>query len=110
MYFAIKSSGKQGSNNFKLVELALKSLSAQEAASALVTTTLTDAEKIRILMCKGVTEAEAKQMLATASSIAANVAAAGSTNLLTAAWLNSKRQVKVSSQQFKPTRFWLLIV
>lgn len=95
MYFLqLKILGIQGSNNFKLVETALKSLSAQEATSALVTTTLTDAEKIRILISKGVTEAEAKKILATAKSTAANVAAAGSTNILTAAWLKLKAAVK----------------
>lgn len=95
MYFSqLKILGIQGSNNFKLVETALKSLSAQEATSALVTTTLTDAEKIRILISKGVTEAEAKKILATANSTAANVAAAGSTDLLTAASLRLKAAIQ----------------
>lgn len=95
MYFLqLKILGIQGSNNFKLVETALKSLSAQEATSALVTTTLTDAEKIRILISKGVTEAEAKKILATAKSTAANVAAAGSTDLLTAASLRLKAAIQ----------------
>lgn len=95
MYFSqLKILGIQGSNNFKLVETALKSLSAQEATSALVTTTLTDAEKIRILISKGVTEAEAKKILATAESTAANVAAAGSTDLLTAASLRLKAAIQ----------------
>ena len=95
MYFLqLKILGIQGSNNFKLVETALKSLSAQEATSALVTTTLTDAEKIRILISKGVTEAEAKKILATAESTAANVAAAGSTDLLTAASLRLKAAIQ----------------
>lgn len=90
MLARLKLLGIEGSTSIKLVESAIKGLSAEEAAYKLITTGLTDAERVQTLvelkLCK--TKAEAEALLAAQS--AGNVAAAGSTEILTAASLRLK--------------------
>lgn len=58
---------KEAPNNFKMVSDAVKTLSTQNTATALTTSTLTKAQQIQILINKGVTAEEAKQAVATAT-------------------------------------------
>ena len=94
MLARLKLLGIEGSTSIKLVESAIKGLSAEEAAYKLITTGLTDAERVQTLvelkLCK--TKAEAEALLAAQS--AGNVAAAGSTDLLTAASLRLKAAIQ----------------
>lgn len=94
MRMRLKYLGIEGSTSIKLIQAAIKGLSVEEAAAKLVTTGLTSAEQAQILvelsLCK--TKAEAEALLAAQS--AGNIAAAGSTNILTAASLKLKAALK----------------
>ena len=50
MLARLKLLGIEGSTSIKLVETAIKGLSAEEAASKLITTGLTDAERVQTLV------------------------------------------------------------
>lgn len=86
--------GIKGSENFEQVVNVIKGMTQEEAVAKLVTTGLTSAEQAQILvelsLCK--TKAEAEALLAAQS--AGNIAAAGSTNILTAASLKLKAALK----------------
>lgn len=81
---AIKSIGK-GATDIGKVSDAVKFLSLENTAAVLTTTNLTDAQKLQIMMDKGLTKEKAKELLANASLSASNATAAASTGVLTGA-------------------------
>ena len=80
----IKNIG-QGATDIGLVTNAVKELSVANTMAVLNTTNLTDAQKVHILMSKGVSQAKAEELVATNSVSVANTAAAGTTSILTGA-------------------------
>lgn len=68
-----------------MVAAATLRMSAEDTAAILVKTALTKAEQVQILTKRGLSEAEAEAMLATAANTAEEVAATGATTGLTVA-------------------------
>ena len=90
----LKLLGIQGSTSIKTITAVIKDMSLEEAAAALTTTGLTDAEAANLLVKRGLCSSVDEAVDVLAKQSAANVAAAGSTNILTAAWLKLKAAVK----------------
>ena len=76
----IKALGIQGADNIDLVKWAVKGLGKEEAANALITTHLSDAQQKLILISKGLSEEEADELLALVKKTAAQEAATAATN------------------------------
>lgn len=90
----LKLLGIQGSTSIKTITAAIKGMSLEEAAAALTTTGLTDAEAANLLVKNGLCSSTEEAMKLLAKLSANNVAAAGSTDLLTAASLKLKAALK----------------
>lgn len=93
MQIAIKTLGA-GATDIQAVTAAVQGLNVANTAAVLSTTALSEADQIAILMSKGLTQEEAKQALATASSSAANVTATATTGALTTATASLKAAIK----------------
>lgn len=76
----IKALGIQGADNIDLVKWAVKGLGKEEAANALITTHLSDAQQKLILISKGLSDEEADELLALVKKTAAQKAATVATN------------------------------
>lgn len=57
----------RNANNFNVISDAVKNLGTEYAVTALLSSTLTEAEKVQILVCKGLSLEQAKEALATAT-------------------------------------------
>ena len=89
----IKVLGLQNATSIDMVAAATTKMTASETAAALVTTKLSQTQRIQILMLKGLTEAEAREALGKAENIAATTAEIGVTKGLTGATLTLKTAV-----------------
>lgn len=90
----LKTLGVQGSTSVKAITAVIKSMSLEEAAATVATTGLTEAEKIRLLVNKGLCSTDEEAIEALAMHSAGNVATAGTTDLLSAASLKLKAALK----------------
>lgn len=90
----LKTLGVQGSTSIKAITAVIKSMSLEEAAATVATTGLTEAEKIRLLVNKGLCSTDEEAIEALAMHSAGNVATAGTTDLLSAASLKLKAALK----------------
>lgn len=86
----LKILGVQGSTSIKTITAVIKNMKLEEAAAVLTTTGLTEAEAANLLVKKGLCSSTEEALKALTAQSAGNVAAAGSTDLLTAAWLKLK--------------------
>lgn len=86
----LKILGVQGSTSIKTITAVIKNMKLEEAAAVLTTTGLTEAEAANLLVKKGLCSSTEEASKALTAQSAGNVAAAGSTDLLTAAWLKLK--------------------
>jgi len=86
----LKVLGIEGATNIQLITTATKGLELEEMAAALATTGLSEAEQIRLLMLRGLSQEQAAAMVQTANYAAANGVAATSTGLLTTSTLSLK--------------------
>lgn len=57
----------RNANNFNVISDAVKNLGTEYAVTALLSSTLTESEKVQILVCKGLSLEQAKEALATAT-------------------------------------------
>lgn len=84
----------EDANNFNYVSDAVKNLGAEYAATALLSSSLTDAEKIQILVNKGLSLEQANMALSTATLSAAQKASTVAIDLNTMSKLGNKAATK----------------
>ena len=97
---------KTNPNDFNAVTEAVKNLGKEYAATAIATSSLSKAQKIKILVNKGLTAEEAKAALATATLSASQKAATGSTIGLGVAFRGLGDSIKAF---FTSTLGWIAI-
>lgn len=88
---------KQNANNFDIVSDAVKGLKNEYVATALSSSKLTEAQKIQILINKGLTVDEVKNALATATLSASQVTATGTTSTLGLAFQGLAAKIGIST-------------
>lgn len=105
----IRILGLQGATSVDLVTAATARMTATDTAAILAKTGLTSAEKVQILMGKGLSQAEAEATVATTAHTAATTAGTAATGLFSGAVATAKVAVKGLGAALKSNPYLLII-